>query len=137
MLQLKGYGSVASSGSGADEPEAQDLRARSTLIDGLDALVLVVVDVLAAKETRKLTSDLLHFPEDCEQLVEPAERLACESHVELSEWDARVDETAHKVVIIHAYMLVGLLAAIVLASILSAWSVGGLLRWSPLLLTKH
>ena len=35
-----------------------------------------------------------------------------------------MDETAHKVVIIHAYLLLGLLAAIVLASILSAWSVG-------------
>ena len=44
----------------------------STLKDGLDALELVVTDLLAAKEKRELTSDLRHLPEDCEQLVEAA-----------------------------------------------------------------
>ena len=72
-------GSVASRGSDADElDEAPDLLA-STLKDGLDALELVVTDLLAAKEMRELTSDLRHLPEECEQLVEAAARLASES----------------------------------------------------------
>ena len=54
------------------------------------------------------------LPEDCEQLVDAAARLDCESQVELSEWDAGVDETAHKVVVIHAGLLLGLLAAVLL-----------------------
>ena len=99
-------------------------RFASTLKDGLDALELGICDLLAAKEKRQLTSDLRHLPEDCEQLVEAAARLASESRVELSEWDARVDETARKVVVIHADTLLWLLAAIVSArgTMVGTWS---------------
>ena len=77
------------------------------------------MDLLAAKEKRELTSDLRHLPEDCEQLVEAAERLASKSRIELSEWDAGVDQAAHEVLVISAvatatYMLLGLLAAVML-----------------------
>ena len=57
---------------------AGSFRLASTLKGGLDALELVVTDRLAAKEKRELTSDLRHLPEDCEQLVEAAARLASE-----------------------------------------------------------
>ena len=64
-----------------------------------------------------------HLPVRCKHLVEAPKGANSKRTVELREWDAGVDENAHKVIVIHADVLLGLLAAIVLAPI-SAFECG-------------
>ena len=67
----------------------------------------------ASEQTTEIVSNLRHAPIFAQQLVKIAGRFIRESFVEPVERNAREEEAAHEVVVVHMHMLLGLYASIV------------------------